>query len=130
MREGSAPFRLFSIRPKAPTLSVMQRLFSTFADGWPGAGLFLQRLLICSALLHIGIAQILETSKLASIVPPVIGAAAGILLLVGLWTPIAGALAAILEVWNIFSRAGDLCTATILATLATALAMIGPGAWS
>jgi len=108
----------------------MQRLFSTFADGWPGVGLFLQRLLICSALLHIGVAQVLETSKLASIIPPLIGATAGILLLVGLWTPAVGALAAIFELWNIFSRTGDLWTATILATLAATIAMIGPGAWS
>src|SRR5262245_51465619 len=105
----------------------MQRLFSTFADGWPGVGLFLQRLLICSALLHIGVAQVLETSKLASIIPPLIGATAGILLLVGLWTPVVGALAAIFELWNIFSRTGDLWTATILATLAATIAMIGPG---
>jgi len=108
----------------------MQRLFSTFADGWPGVGLFLQRVLICSALLHIGIAQVLETSNLASIIPALIGAAAGIFLLVGLWTPVVGALAAIFELWNIFSRTGDLRTATILATLAATIAMIGPGAWS
>jgi len=108
----------------------MQRLFSTFADGWPGVGLFLKRVLICSALLHIGIAQVLETSNLASIIPALIGAAAGIFLLVGLWTPVVGALAAIFELWNIFSRTGDLRTATILATLAATIAMIGPGAWS
>jgi len=108
----------------------MQRLFSTFADGWPGVGLFLQRLLICSALLHIGVAQVLETSNLASIIPALIGAAAGIFLLVGLWTPVVGALAAIFELWNIFSSTGDLRTATILATLAATIAMIGPGAWS
>jgi len=108
----------------------MQRLFSTFADGWPGVGLFLQRVLICSALLHIGIARVLETSNLASIIPALMGAAAGIFLLVGLWTPVVGALAAIFELWNIFSRTGDLRTATILATLAATIAMIGPGAWS
>jgi len=108
----------------------MQRLFSTFADGWPGVGLFLQRVLICSALLHIGIARVLETSNLASIIPALMGAAAGIFLLVGLWTPAVGALAAIFELWNIFSSTGDLRTATILATLAGTIAMIGPGAWS
>ena len=32
----------------------MQRLFSSFADGWPGSGLLIQRLLIGAALLHAG----------------------------------------------------------------------------
>jgi hypothetical protein len=32
----------------------MQRLFSTFAEGWPGAGLLLQRVLTSSILLYFG----------------------------------------------------------------------------
>jgi hypothetical protein len=35
----------------------MQRLFSTFANGWPGIGLLVQLLLIGTALLHYGIAR-------------------------------------------------------------------------
>ncbi len=64
------------------------------------------------------------------VVPQVFGAAAGLLILGGLWTPVAGVLACILEVWIGLSQAGIQSSALILATLCTSLAMIGPGAWS
>jgi uncharacterized membrane protein YphA (DoxX/SURF4 family) len=69
-------------------------------------------------------------SDLASIVLSLIGAAAGILLLLGLWTPVVGILVAIIQLWIAFSHAGDAWTSIILATLAGTLSMIGPGAWS
>lgn len=111
----------------------LQRLFSTFADGWPGIGLFLQRLLTATALMYCGVAQFRATSQFASNVsnvPQMIAAAAGILLLVGLWTPIVGAVVAGVEIWIVFSCAGDPSKPLILATLGATLAMIGPGAWS
>ena len=110
----------------------LQRLFSTFADGWPGMGLLLQRLVTAAALVYCGIAQF-RGSQFASNVSPVpqmIGAAAGILLLVGLWTPVVGAVVAGIEVWIVFFGAGNPWTHLILATLGATLAMIGPGAWS
>jgi putative oxidoreductase len=112
----------------------LQRLFSTFADGWPGIGLLLLRLLTGLALIHFGISGLLEATQLTTVVLHVIGAGAGLLLLVGLWTPVAGSLAAIVNVWIAFSRllshSGDPWIAIIQAVLGTALAMIGPGAWS
>jgi len=54
----------------------------------------------------------------------------GILLLTGLWTPIAGALVAIIELWAAFSLPGDPWTQILLGTLGAALALLGPGAWS
>jgi uncharacterized membrane protein YphA (DoxX/SURF4 family) len=59
-----------------------------------------------------------------------VGAGAGLLLLVGLWTPAVGAVIALAEVWIVFSGDGDPWKPIILATLGTSLAMIGPGAWS
>ena len=59
-----------------------------------------------------------------------IGAAAGILLLVGLWTPIAGGVIAGVEVWMAFSNGGNPLISIMLATFGFTLAMIGPGAWS
>ena len=82
----------------------MQRLFSGFADGWPGRGLLLLRLLTSFALIHFGIASLREASPLATAVQEVIGVGAGIFLLVGLWTPVAGALVAIVTVWTAFVR--------------------------
>ena len=108
----------------------MQRLFSTFANGWPGIGLLLQRLLIAAALLHFGMSHLNGTSDFASIVLSLIGAAAGILLLIGLWTPFVGSLIAAIQMWIAFSCAGDPWTSIMLAILAATLAIIGPGAWS
>ena len=108
----------------------MQRLFSTFANGWPGAGLLLLRALVCVALLHDEIPQIIERPAFGVIVPQMIAVLAGTFLLVGLWTPVVGTLIAIVEVWIIFVVAGDLSVPLMLATIGAALAMIGPGAWS
>lgn len=107
----------------------MQRLFSTFADGWPGVGLLLQRLVTAAALLHCGAASF-KTSQLSLIALQMIAAVAGILLFLGLWTPVVGGLIAVAELWVLFSGAGDPWVPTILATLGISLSLIGPGAWS
>jgi putative oxidoreductase len=112
----------------------VQRLFSTFADGWPGGGLLLLRLLTGVALIHFGTASLREEPPLATVVLQSIGVGAGILLLVGLWTPVAGALATIVTVWIAFSRyfshSGDPWIPITQAALGAVLAMVGPGAWS
>lgn len=108
----------------------MQRLFSTFANGWPGKGLLLLRLLTGATLIDCGIAALRGAQPFAATAPQIIGAGAGMLLTVGLWTPLVGTLVAIVEVWAAFSRGGDPWIPIMLATLGTALAMIGPGSWS
>ena len=108
----------------------MQRLFSTFANGWPGFGLLLQRVLAGTMLVHIGIVQLTGTPVSASMIPQVVGACAGILLLVGLWTPVAGTLIAVAELWIASTYVGDPWIPIMLATLGGTAAMIGPGAWS
>ena len=112
----------------------MQRLFSGFADGWPGVGLLLLRLLTGLALIYFGIANLREAPSLATAVLEVIGIGAGILLLVGLWTPVSGSLAATVMVWialsRYFSHSGDPWIAVVQAVLGAVLAMVGPGAWS
>ena len=107
----------------------MQRLFSTFADGWPGRGLLLQRLLTGVILLHCGIVYLSTAPQLAP-VAQIIAAGAGALLLLGLWTPVAGSLLAIAELWIAFANPGHRWIAVILAVLGASLAMVGPGAWS
>lgn len=59
-----------------------------------------------------------------------LAAGIGILLLVGLWTPIVGALAAVVAAWCAFSNPGDAGFYILLGTLGVALALLGPGAWS
>jgi len=109
----------------------LQRLFSTFPNRWPGGGLLLQRVgtttvLLCSAFRHTS-----EASQPVLILLHVIGAGAGILLLIGLWTPVSGTLIAVLEVLVlIFNGGSGRGIPIMLATSGASLAMIGPGAWS
>src|ERR1700691_2107769 len=74
----------------------MQRLFSTFPNGWPGFGLLLLRLGVGIALLSFGISSFSAASgEPFTLVRGSIEAAGGILLILGLWTPVAGALIAL-----------------------------------
>ena len=84
----------------------MQRLFSSFADGWPGAGLLLLRLLAGGGLLYGGIASARSAFDTAQMVPPVLAAVFGAMLVVGLFTPFAGIMAAAVEVWIAFLPPG------------------------
>jgi hypothetical protein len=52
------------------------------------------------------------------------------LLIAGLWTPIAGTVVALLEIWQVVILAGDRWVALLLGTIGGALAMLGPGLWS
>jgi putative oxidoreductase len=73
---------------------------------------------------------LLEGLPLASALPHVFAAGGGVLLLAGLWTPIAGVLVAIIEVWTTLAHANDVWAGILLGTLGAALALLGPGAWS
>lgn len=53
-----------------------------------------------------------------------------VLLLVGLWTPVAGGLMAVAELCLVLSHASDPWMDVRLGALGAALAMLGPGAWS
>jgi putative oxidoreductase len=89
-------------------------------------GLLFMRL-VAGALLSVHGIMKLRTGP---IVPDVLAIAAGVLLLAGLWTPIAGSLVAILGLWNIISQSGDPSANILLGTMGLALALLGPGAWS
>ena len=108
----------------------MRRLFSGFARGLPGAGLLFMRLVAGIALVMRAVAILCDGPKLGPAILQVLAAGAGLLLLAGLWTPLAGALAAVIYMWDIFSHTGDPWTNILLATLCAALALLGPGAWS
>jgi hypothetical protein len=84
----------------------VQRLFSSFADGWPGAGLLLLRVLAGSGLLYDGIVSARFAFDTAQMVAPVLAAAFGAMLVVGLFTPFAGIMTAAVEVWIAFSHPG------------------------
>ncbi len=107
----------------------MQRLFSTFANSWPGFGLLIQRLFTGIALLYIGLAQ-MKTPAAGLAIPETAGAVLGLFILAGLWTPAVGALIAAIELWIALAGANDIWMPLMLAVFGGTLAMIGPGAWS
>ena len=108
----------------------MRRLFSTFATGLPGAGLLVMRLVVGAVLVVRGIAGLTGDAAIGPSTVLLCETALGLLLIAGLWTPIAGTLAAALELGSLSQPDGDPWIHILLATLSMALALLGPGAWS
>jgi putative oxidoreductase len=108
----------------------VQRLFSTFPEGWPGTGLIFLRAVAAIPPIQNIIAGRLAAPLPALAIPQAVAAGAAMLLLVGLWTPVAGVLMAIAELCLAFSHPTDPWMHILLGTLGAALAMLGPGAWS
>jgi putative oxidoreductase len=108
----------------------LQRLFATFPNGPPGAGLLLLRL-VAGGFLIAGRTPIMgPVTHTVQIESQVILGSVGVLILLGLWTPVLGTFVALAELSLAFSRAGDGATHILLAALGVGLALLGPGAWS
>ncbi len=82
------------------------------------------------ALIVQGVMSIRGGTAIGAAILHGLGAGAGILLLAGLWTPIAGVLVAVLALWQAFSQPGNPWSCIMLVTLGAALALLGPGGWS
>ncbi len=82
------------------------------------------------ALVFQGVTVLRSGTESGAAALQVIVAGAGVLLIVGLWTPIAGTVVTLIQLWNLFMHAGDLWNPILLATLGAALALLGPGGWS
>ena len=107
----------------------MRGVFSTFADRLPSHGLLLLRVIVAIAL----IARCVQLDNGASpqiVTPHVIAAGAGLFLLFGFWTSVAGAVVAIVELFIAFSHNHDPWLSVLLASVGVALALLGPGNWS
>ena len=63
-------------------------------------------------------------------IPAMLLMGGAILLIAGLWTPIAGVSVALTEVWKMLMLPGNTPLWLMLATTGVALAMLGPGLWS
>ena len=96
-----------------------------FPGGWPGAGLLVLRLAAAIPLLLEGCSGFWGAPR-----DGLFAGFIGSLLLAGLWTPVAGGLQAIIEVWTIFARGTAPSIHVLVATLGVSLVMLGPGAWS
>jgi putative oxidoreductase len=108
----------------------VQRLFSTFPEGWPGTGLAFLRAVAAIPPVQNMIAGLLAAPLPTLAIPQVVAAGSAMLLLLGLWTPVAGVLMAVAELCLAFSHPTDPWMHILLGTLGAALAMLGPGAWS
>ena len=107
----------------------LQRLFTMFPGGWPGAGLLVLRLAAAIPLLLEGCSGFWGAPH-DGFYARFVAIGVGSLLLAGLWTPVAGALQTIIEVWIFFSRGDGANLHLLLAALGVSLVMLGPGAWS
>jgi hypothetical protein len=105
----------------------VQRLFSTFPGGLPGTGLAFLRALAAVPLVCAGLLTVASASPLRL---EVVAAGAAILLLIGLWTPIAGGLIAVTELGLAILHPAEPWKYVHFATMGAALAMLGPGGWS
>jgi uncharacterized membrane protein YphA (DoxX/SURF4 family) len=113
----------------------LQRLFSTFPDGSPGLGLVLLRLGAGITLIYCGVGGAAGAPLHSlSAVLGLVAVAGGLLLLIGLWTPLAGTVVTIDQLWsalsNNVSQPQDRWIHILLAVLAAGVALLGPGAWS
>jgi putative oxidoreductase len=108
----------------------LQRLFATFPEGWPGTGLLLVRAVAAIPVVLQGIGVPLTAPIQTASILEVAAACFAVLLLVGLWTPVAGGLMAVAELCLVLSHASDPWMDVRLGALGAALAMLGPGAWS
>ena len=105
----------------------MQRLFSTFPGGLPGAGLVLLRAAAALPLAYTGMLTVASSSP---VILEVVSAVAAILLLIGLWTPLVGVLIAVAELGLAVRNPAEPWTYVHFATMGAALAMLGPGGCS
>jgi putative oxidoreductase len=107
----------------------VQRLFSVFPEGWPGAGLVLLR-----AVATVPLLQFIESAGAPLSMPLIavhlLEAICSSLLIIGLWTPISAGVISISEIALLFFPGSDFSMHIVTATIGAAIAMIGPGAWS
>jgi putative oxidoreductase len=108
----------------------MHRLFSSFARGWPGFGLFLLRIAAGVSLILDGLEKCRADQTIASLVLGLFAIADGAFLIAGLWTPIAGPLVIALSFRMVLVEHDDPQPGILLAAIGAALAFVGPGALS
>jgi hypothetical protein len=105
----------------------MQRIFTTFPNSWPGAGLLLIRLTLAILL-------IMERFPSGGMVPALwlqlVAIVCAVLVLLGLWTPIVCLFQAVLSVVLAATGTRAVIVGVPLTLLFLSLAMLGPGAWS
>jgi len=118
----------------------LRRLFSTFPSGWPGLGLLLLRVATAVTLIAQGLAYFpeLQDSRLGTWAACLVALGSGASLLIGFFTPVAGALAVLASLsltflyiptgnWHFFYCNPLSLDVVIMAVVS---AFLGPGSFS
>ena len=108
----------------------MRRLYSTFAQGLPGLGLLLIRLAIGVTACAHGTGLFTAGAPPHFLLVALLHVGLGALLIIGLWTPVAGTLLALIAFADAYTFAAARWYWTSAGTIAAAVALIGPGRWS
>lgn len=101
-----------------------------FPNGWPGRGLLILRLFAGAFQIQDAIVALIGSPHREPLTLLLVPAAAGILLLIGLWTPVAGAIAAFAELIILLSGTDYPRSTILLIAVGVSIAMLGPGTWS
>jgi uncharacterized membrane protein YphA (DoxX/SURF4 family) len=102
-------------------LGFVQRLFTIFPNALPGLGLLMLRVTTLAAVVSDGPLPL----PLA-----IVQTLSGILLLIGLWTPVAASVCFLIEAWLTLVSGPTAGMHAAYAGISLSLALLGPGAWS
>jgi putative oxidoreductase len=108
----------------------MQRLFTTFPNGLPGAGLLLLRIVAATPFVLDGLSMVAGTPEPRALGVRLSALVSAALLLAGLWTPLAAVLQTVTELSLALTMPALAGSHLTRAAIGLALAALGPGAWS
>jgi uncharacterized membrane protein YphA (DoxX/SURF4 family) len=109
----------------------MQRLFSTFPCAWPGFALLVLRCIAAAALIPYADADVWLSLEPTLLLMHGLTIITAVLLISGLWTPVAGAAQALLLFYSNFPGTAAADSSQMLwAAVGLCVAMLGPGAYS
>ena len=98
-----------------------------FPNGLPGAALLLLRLVAGAMLTIDGVTALRASPGLQTAVTQSTAIGAGVLLALGLWTPVVGVLVALVELRFAFLGTAQIRSDILLGVIGVALAALGPG---
>lgn len=104
-------------------------MYPSFADALPSLGLLLLRVATGTAL-AVHCWEALENRSPALITLHLLAIGVGVLLVLGLWTRIAGVIVAAVELLGVYSHSCHPWLSVLLSSLGAVLSLLGPGCWS
>jgi len=118
--------------------SCLNKMFSSYPDEWPGAGLLLLRAAIGTVLIDRAVSILLSAHDLKLAAIALVALGAGVLLVAGYLTWLATGLVAIASVWGILFWPSaptidffeSRLTTALVGVISAALLCLGPGALS